>query len=248
MLADGQVQLLGGRIRRFREVKGLSQTELEKKTGIKREYLSKIENDELKNPTYFTLWKISEGLGVPVSDLVGNPDGVVARHEPVIQVVSALKKDKHLQEDIEAGKYVAVPIIDEAIAAGNPTYINEKNIQDYALIFSGYIKPSTDYFRYRCVWVQKGSTSMSPVIEPGALVCIDSYQRDPKLLEGMIVAMKDNNDGCTLRYLKLIKDYIMGIPENIKEHDPLIFSLNEKRTEKNPVIGKVVWYWIVVEE
>ncbi len=90
---------------------------------------------------------------------------------------------------------------------------------------------------------------MSPVIEPGSLVCIDSYQRDPKLLNNKIVAIRDEDGGCTIRYLRLEKKYIVGIPENIKEYNPLIIPFREGRVgEKNPVVGKVVWYWNVIED
>ena len=240
---------LGKRIRQFREYKGLSQSEMEKITGIKREYLSKIETDDLKNPTYFTLLKIARGLKVNIAELVQIEEPVTAKQEPVIEVVSSLKQDKRLKNEVGAGKYVAVPIINGEIAAGIPTYIPEGNIEDYALIFSGYIKPTTDFHRYRCVWVQKDSRSMSPLIEPGSLICIDAHQRDPNQLNNKIVALREEDGGCTIRRLRLEKNYLLGIPENIKEYNPLVFSFNRKRpTEKNPVVGKVVWYWNVIEE
>ncbi len=240
---------LGRRIRKFREYKGLSQSEMEKITGIKREYLSKIETDDLKNPTYLTLLKISKGLGISIAELLQTAQSVTAKQEPVIEVVSSLKQDKRLKQGVEAGKYVAVPIINAEIAAGIPTYITEGNIEDYALIFSSCIKPTTDFHRYRCVWVQKNSRSMSPVIEPGSLVCIDSYQRDPTLLGNKIVALREEDGGCTIRRLRLEKNYLMGIPENIREYNPVIFTYNRKRAgEKNPVVGKVVWYWNVIDD
>jgi transcriptional regulator with XRE-family HTH domain len=243
------MELLGKRIRRLREYKGLSQSEMEKRTGIKREYLSKIETDDLKNPTYFTLIKIAKGLGISVAELLETAESITAKQEPVIEVVSSLRQDKRLKQEAKRGKYVAVPIIDGEIAAGNPTYISEGSIEDYALIFSSCIKPTTDFHRYRCVWVQKGSRSVFPIIAPGSLVCIDSYQRDPKLLDNKIVAMRDEEGGCTIRHLRLEKNYIMGIPENIREYDPLIFPYSERRSgEKNPVIGKVVWHWSVFDD
>lgn len=238
---------LGKRIRQFREYKGLSQSEMEKITGIKREYLSKIETSDLKNPTYLTLLKIAKGLGISIAELLQTAESITAKQEPVIEVVTNLRQDKRLKQGIEAGKFVAVPIVNGEIAAGTPTYITEGNVEDYALIFSSCIKPTTDFHRYRCVWVKKGSRSMSPVIEPGSLVCIDSYQRDPNLLNNKIVALRDPDGGCTIRCLKLENNYLLGIPENIKEYNPMVFPFNRKRaTEKNPVVGRVVWYWNVI--
>ncbi len=54
---------LGKRLKDLRESQALSQSELEKKTGIKREIISKIENGHLKNPTLNTMQKLAKGLG-----------------------------------------------------------------------------------------------------------------------------------------------------------------------------------------
>lgn len=54
---------LGKRLKSLRKARNLSQADLEKKTGIKREYLSKMETDDLKNPTLNTMTKPAKGLG-----------------------------------------------------------------------------------------------------------------------------------------------------------------------------------------
>lgn len=238
------MQSLGQRIRYFRDIKGMSQSELEKQTGIKREYLSKLENNELKNPTYFTLMKIAKGMKVKISDLVEPLEYQKLRQEPVLEIVSALKQDKKLANKLTDGQYVAVPIVNEEVAAGNPTYINDRNIDDYALIHAACIKPTTEHHRYRCIWVEKNSRSMSPIIKPGSLVCIDSNQKDPQSLEGKIVVLRNQEGGCTIRYLRLSEKHIVGVPENIKEYNPLVIPLNDK----NPIIGKIIWYWSKLED
>jgi transcriptional regulator with XRE-family HTH domain len=60
---------IGQKIKTIRQNNELSQSEIESRTGIKREYLSKIENNELENPTYKTLKKICKGLGITLADL-----------------------------------------------------------------------------------------------------------------------------------------------------------------------------------
>lgn len=55
----------GKRLKDLREAQGLSQSDLEKKTGIKREYISKLEGGHLKNPTFNTMTKLAIGLGFP---------------------------------------------------------------------------------------------------------------------------------------------------------------------------------------
>lgn len=62
---------LGERIRTVRENKGLSQSQLQEKTGIHRVYLSKLENNQLKNTTFDTLSKIAKGCGITLVELLG---------------------------------------------------------------------------------------------------------------------------------------------------------------------------------
>ena len=235
---------LGQRIKLIRQNKGLSQSEIEKKTGIKREYLSKIENNELKNPTYNTIKKICSGIDVAVAELLDPDEFKKPRPEPVISIISAnVRRDKILQDKIDAGEFVCIPVVEGEIAAGNPLSVTDKDIRDYALVHSHCVKHTSDYDRYRCVWVKQGSRSMSPVIEPGSMVCIDSQQRDPKALDGEIVAMKDEDGDCTIKRLKIEKNFLIGIPENIKEYTPIVVSM----ARTNPIIGKVVWFWTPLE-
>ncbi len=58
---------VGQQIREFRVAKKLTQEQMEHKTGIKREYLSKIETGGLPNVTIKTLKKITDALGIPLS-------------------------------------------------------------------------------------------------------------------------------------------------------------------------------------
>ena len=58
---------IGPKIRQLRVAKHMTQEQMERKTGIKREYLSKIETGGLPNITIKTLKKITDALGVPLS-------------------------------------------------------------------------------------------------------------------------------------------------------------------------------------
>ena len=59
---------IGTTIRAFRLQKGLSQGDIEKKTGLLRCYLSRVENGHTV-PSLDTLAKIARALDVPVSQL-----------------------------------------------------------------------------------------------------------------------------------------------------------------------------------
>lgn len=63
-------QQVAERLRRLRRASGLSMEELASRSGVSRAMLSQIETLKT-NPTIAILWKISQGLGVPFSELLG---------------------------------------------------------------------------------------------------------------------------------------------------------------------------------
>src|SRR5215210_2852104 len=70
---------LGGRARGLRREKRLTLEGLAARSGVSRAMLSKVERGE-KNPTLVVAAKLAEGLGVPLSRLLG----VEERREGVV--------------------------------------------------------------------------------------------------------------------------------------------------------------------
>ena len=73
---------IGETIRNFRLQKGMSQGDIEKRTGLLRCYLSRVENGHTI-PSLDTLAKIAQAMDVPLGQFFadsGGPDG--ARHLP----------------------------------------------------------------------------------------------------------------------------------------------------------------------
>ncbi|HVB33599.1 MAG TPA: helix-turn-helix transcriptional regulator [Patescibacteria group bacterium] len=60
--------IIGERIRTLRELKGLSQGDIEKRSGLLRCYISRVENGHT-SPSLETLEKFSRGLEVPLHEL-----------------------------------------------------------------------------------------------------------------------------------------------------------------------------------
>jgi len=58
---------LGESIRRIRQAKGLSQGEMQKRTGILRSYLSRVENGHTV-PSLATLQRLASAMGVALAD------------------------------------------------------------------------------------------------------------------------------------------------------------------------------------
>lgn len=55
---------IGKRLLKWREIQNISQDELSRRTGITREYISKIENDHIKNLTWNTIKRLASAFYV----------------------------------------------------------------------------------------------------------------------------------------------------------------------------------------
>ena len=68
---------LGESIRRIRLEKGLSQGEMQKRTGILRSYLSRVENGHTV-PSLATLQRLASAMGVALADFFADEVGAIA--------------------------------------------------------------------------------------------------------------------------------------------------------------------------
>ncbi len=227
---------LGERIRQVRKWRGLSQSELEHKSGIKREYLSKLETNGLKNPTYGTLLKISSALGIPLTSLIDALDNPLPHKAPVIKVISVQEHLSSLKKQVDRN-YCAVPVVSEKLAANNPLYLTGGDIKDYALVPSSWIDAKSNPHRYRCLRLADDNRAMQPLLCGGSIVCFDTHVFDPHKLQQQVVVLRDKTGGVLVRHLKLEDGYLVAVPENLKEYSLHIFPLDKD----NPIIGKVVW-------
>lgn len=66
---------LGESIRQMRQAKGLSQGEMQKRTGILRSYLSRVENGHTV-PSFATLQRLAAAMEVALADFFPHGDGV----------------------------------------------------------------------------------------------------------------------------------------------------------------------------
>ena len=57
-------------LKALRERKGLSQTEVAKRSGVTRFYVSQLESGLRKNPSLPVLKRLARALGVPVTELL----------------------------------------------------------------------------------------------------------------------------------------------------------------------------------
>jgi len=66
-------QLVGRNFARLRREKGLTQEQIEERSGLSQQYLSGLERGN-RNPTIITLYELAQAMGVSHVDLV-RPDG-----------------------------------------------------------------------------------------------------------------------------------------------------------------------------
>ncbi|MDR3437346.1 helix-turn-helix transcriptional regulator [Telmatospirillum sp.] len=66
-------KLVGRNFARLRREKGLTQEEIEARSGISQQYLSSLERGR-RNPTVITLYELAQALGASPVELIA-PDG-----------------------------------------------------------------------------------------------------------------------------------------------------------------------------
>ncbi len=68
-MKDSETQRFAKNMKKLREIKGLSQGDIHRATGIDRAYISNLEAGK-QNPTLETIAKIAEALGVSSGELL----------------------------------------------------------------------------------------------------------------------------------------------------------------------------------
>jgi transcriptional regulator with XRE-family HTH domain len=96
-------ETVGQRIRRFREERGLTPTELAAKARISKSYLSELEsgNGVAQRPSADMLYRIGEALGVAMSDLLGRPVIIKPKRERPPSLLEFAKRANLPEADIE---------------------------------------------------------------------------------------------------------------------------------------------------
>ena len=101
-MADAPEQSVGARIKRYREDKGLTATELAVKADIAKSYLSALENgDTHRRPSGETMYRLADALGVAMSDLLGRPILHTARSERPDSLIAFAEENNLPERDIE---------------------------------------------------------------------------------------------------------------------------------------------------
>lgn len=129
--------------------------------------------------------------------------------------------------------YVAIPLLKDAAAAGSPREVSDADIDGYALIHYPWCPNPGNY---TCLRVR--GDSMTPILHHDAIVAVDHSQCDPFALNHKMVAAH-HDGGVTIKWLERHPGGDLRlVPEN-KSYP----TLRLPRTQENPVVGMVAWWW-----
>jgi SOS-response transcriptional repressor LexA len=132
-----------------------------------------------------------------------------------------------------------VNLLKDAAAAGTPRAINEKEIEAELLIPKQWAGRSSTITAIRVE-----GDSMSPILEPGYIVLVDTSDKDPKRLVNQMVAARAE-DGVTIKWLRKEKSrgesvYLL-VPHHTSIRHPV--RIIAEGSDEVSIVGKVV-KWI----
>lgn len=154
--------------------------------------------------------------------------------EPTLRIVTVSEaRQEYVSRAERALDFVPVRYVDGEIAAGPPRDI-EENVKGYCVIYRSWCKNPEDH-----VCIKVSGSSMAPIIGHGYIVAIDLSQRDPEQLNGEIVAVA-NDEGATLRRLRVHEGGAVGVPENWSKAHPVL-PIGGRDGAR--IVGRATWWW-----
>ena len=240
------------KIQQLRQRLGLSQTALGSRLHYSAMAVSRWESGTQEPPAqcYIQLgnlagdpecWAFWSRAGLKTSDLARMfPDGRSSLYRarfPDLEVAVA-GSGKRKVDISKKAKLIAVPLLPiQAAARGESgdanSNLDQVSAEEMVAAPSSWCPNPGDT---TCLTV-KGS-SMSPLIENGDIVAVDSSQSDPADLSGKVVVAWHREHGLSIARFLLVQGVQMLNSEN-REYQPLV--LEKDRNWR--IVGKVLW-WI----
>ncbi|WP_328807717.1 helix-turn-helix domain-containing protein [Nonomuraea antri] len=126
---DTDPRLVGDRLRRLRQARGVSLSELARRAGIGKATLSGVETGT-RNPTLETLWAITAQLGVPIGAILDTPaEPKVVRGSAVEAELLESFEDEHVTYELYR---LRVP---PGITQTSPAH--HEGVSEHITVFSG---------------------------------------------------------------------------------------------------------------
>ena len=138
---------------------------------------------------------------------------------------------------VDAEQYLAVPLVEGPIAAGNAGAIPGDYIKGLVWVNRPEIG-KRQHHNLRAVQLGKDAHSMEPTIRSGDIVIIDP--KDLNITKKAIYAVRlDSEGGCAVKRVRVSDNHVVLLSDN-PDYEPLV--LNKDQVE-NLIIGRVIWSW-----
>lgn len=202
-----------------------------------QDFSNRKKRDTLIDPV--VRWALANN--VDVNWLFTGKEPTSQKPQPPQLVIETVKKYSHRVHDaIEQGLYIPVRLLKDSVAAGAPAMVDENHVEGWALIYADRQWMPNDPEKYTCVKVK--GRSMYPVLDDGDIVAIDHAEKNPKYLDGKMVAFRVNG-GVTIKWLKYRpkEKTVVGVPENHEELDHVVILVGPEIDEG--IVGLVRWWW-----
>jgi XRE family transcriptional regulator, regulator of sulfur utilization len=129
-------------LRHRRKARGMSLDDLARASGVSRAALSQIETRKT-NPTVGLLWKIAVGLGVPFTELIGEPTGSVSiLRRGDAQVLRSLDAKLESRPLAPAGSSPLVELYELRLAArgSHASEAHARGTREIVVVLSGLLR------------------------------------------------------------------------------------------------------------
>lgn len=161
-MGDGRAgRVLGVNLRALRERRGLSLSELARRSAIAKGTLSQLESGA-GNPTIETVFSLSNALGVPVSSLLSGPvpDEVVVIRSAGLDVLSGAVVDLRLLRRLDVGRAV-LELYDQRVRPGGVQHSEGHPGSEHVLVTGGVLRA--------------GPVDRTHVLEAGDYLCFPAH-------------------------------------------------------------------------
>lgn len=224
---------IGERIRKLREKSKISQQKLGKLLSLSQTRVSRYEKG-FSAPPLKILTKLAEIFKVPLDYLLFGAEPPIP-YAPKLKVYMVERWKQAFDNFEHIDNFLPLPMLADSVAAGPPREINPEDIEGFALIHASWCQNPENYTVVRVI-----GNSMYPLIEDNSLVAINHAKRDPKELDGKIVAFRKDG-GVSIKTCQYVSaDLVIGRPYNQESREVLVFRGDDV---ENCIVGVVDWWW-----
>lgn len=235
---------------------GETQASFAARIGVSQGTISNLQNPEKGSLKFNNLAKMLEEFGATISfpDQQNTSDNHTAREVCfVTPKVTGLQEYKDVEARLEppnADDFLAVPLVDQAVAAG-PGLIPSHPEIEWMMVYAPALPRQS---RSMCaVWIGRNQNSMVPTLHPRDIVLIDKSvirdgMMDPRP-PGNIYLVQEPDGGLAIKRVMFERKkddlQLVFYSDNAVEHPPRTYKLIEdfEGNMHNALIGWVIWAW-----